>query len=652
MLNKQLETIFVAKAIAPAGFRAYQIKPYQLGILDTETGLTVDQATWCPDKNYQFIWGSPSRGANHPQFGDLGNAKSPIRSLSFGRFDKAHAFRGATNEKKPFVAYLGWNGISDCKGLNLPCGEHYALHIRAKGKDVRDIFGQNYSELIPFKTGCCGDCVADSEQPATAMAIVEAVNNSFYAKSFAKAELVKSCCPVEAPFARTNFFDYCVTVCDAGDAGALADVQIQYPTQTVIRSARNGGNSTYKIECVLTLPAAYTQQATVAADCGTCGAGYTLVAGVNTYLITIDNTGVGTTPANWLTEVQVLFPTATAATRLGFTNGTSTYQVDLPTAFVPAPPYADATISLIGARAAYCLQTTATSTAWVQCGTKYKVTRTLCLTIQNSDCNATTPDLAAVQAMYLTDPNIVPGTVLLEDTNDCMSTYTLDQYSNCLEDGCDTYGKDGAKFAPVAPYKFTQWAMCDCEGWTVDVDGCPVPPVVVADTCLAGVKFTGVYFDTTTGECSFDPYDQMFTEPVTLEVSIVSNNPYDTCNVTEIPWTVTQMPTFPQGLGQKLLVDEIVSRNYDGYHFVSPTHEDGHLLGERLGYEYGADRNKLYNYIYLYHNHDIQRSHLKFDHSTREMITIAVEADKTRLFNDIVKFLNGTLLSSGLCKLL
>lgn len=652
MLNKQLETVFVTKSIAPAGLRAYQIRPFQLGILDTETGETVDQATYCPDKQYQFIYGTPSKGANHPKFGDIGNAKLPIRSLTFGRFDKAHKFTKATDERKLFEAYLGYNGISDCKGLSLPCGQNFALQVRAIGKDVRDVFGIDYSELLPFKTGCCGECALDEEQPKIAQAIIDAFNSSFYVKNFGKAELVKSCCPAEAPFAKTDFFDFCMSVCDEGDSSALADVQEQYPDYEVTRKSRKDGISTYQVECVLTSPIPFVKKGTTAADCGACGAGYTLVPASKSYIVTIDNDGLGTTPATWLTEVQAVLPLATSANKLGFANGVSTYQVELPGSFVPAPPYADTTITFIGEREAYCVETTPTSTPWTQCGTKYKITRKLCLTVKNGDCNETQPDLAKIQEMYVSDPNIVPGSIVLKDTNDCLSTYELEQYSNCLEDGCDTYGKDGAKFVQPAPYGFTHWKMCDCEGWSVDGNGCPVPPVESVDTCLAGVKFTGSYFDVETGRCSFNPFDQMFTEPIILEVSIVSNEPYNACDVVDIPWTITQKPSFIQGLGQKLLKDEIISRNYDAFHFINPSQPYGHLLAERMGYEYGADPNKLYNYIYLYHNHDINRTHLKFDHHTREMIVIAIEAEKTELFAKVVNFVNGTLLNSGVCKLL
>lgn len=655
MLNKQLETVFVTKGnIAPAGLRAFQLNPYQLGLIDTDTNLTVSAATWCADKQYQFVWGTPSLGANHPHFGDIGNAKDPIRSLTFTRITKASKFTGATNERKPFIGYLGWNGISGCKGLELPAGQNYSLQIRAIGTDVRDIFGMDYQELVPFNTGCPGDCGILDNQTRLATHIVSAIeNSSFYLKNLVKYELVRSCCPAEAPFDQVDFTDYCMSICDEGDEGALANVQLQYPTLNITRTARANGISTYFVGCASTLPAAYVQTLTTPADCGTCGVGYTLVAASHSYLVTIDNAGAGTTPATWLTEVQTILATAVRAIRLDFSNGTSTYQVEMPVAFVPAASYADATVSFIVARGAYCVQTVPTSTVWTACGTKYKITRTLCMSMLNSDCNATLPDLAAVQAKYATDPNVVPGSVAVSVTNDCITTYTLDQYSNCLEDGCDTFGKDGAKFPPIESYNGNQWEMCDCEGWTVDGDGCLVPPVPdTTDDCLAGVKFTGAFVDAKNGRCSFDPFDQVFGEPIEFEVNIVSDQPLDLCNVPIVPWTVYQKGTVPQGLGQKLLRSEIISRNYDGYTFVSGNQEDGHLFGERLGYVYGADPDKLYNYIYLSHNHDLNRSTLKFDHPTREMIVIAVEADKTQWFAQMVEFLNATLLSNGVCKLL
>lgn len=655
MLNKQLETIFVTKgSIAPAGLRSFELKPYQLGLMDTDTNRTVSAATWCADKQYQFVWGTPSLGANHPHFGDLGNAKDPIRSLTFTRITKADKFVGATNVVKPFVGYLGWNGISGCKGLELPTGQNYSLQIRAIGTDVRDVFGMDYTELVPFNTGCPGDCCVLYNQTRLATKIVNAIENSaFYLRKLVKYEVVRSCCPAEAPFTKVDFTDYCLSLCDEGDEGALAEVQIKYPTLNIVRSARSNGISTYKVECASALPAAYVKTLTTTADCGTCGSGYTLVAASKSYLVTIDNAGAGTTAGAWLTEVQTILATAVKATRLGFANGTSTYQVEMPVAFVLAGPYADATVTFIGERGAYCVQTTPTSTAWTACGTKYKIIRTLCMSMMNSDCNATLPDLAAVQAMYATDPNVVPGSVAVSVTNDCITTYTLNQYSNCLEDGCDTYGKDGAKFPAIQSYNGNNWEMCDCAGWTLDDDDCLVPPVVDnTDDCLAGVKFTGAFVDAKNGRCSFDPFDQIFGEPIEFEVNIVSNQPFDLCNVPVVPWTVYQKGTVPQGLGQRLLRSEIISRNYDGYHFVSGNQEDGHLLADKLGYVYGADPNKLYNYIYLSHNHDINRSALKFDHPTREMIVIAVEADKTQWFAQIVEFLNATLLTSGVCKLL
>lgn len=652
MFNRQLPTVFIVEAIAPAGKRMADLKPYEIGLFDMETQRSVDAATYCSDVRYQFVWKSPSEGFITKFGGDERDAQMPIKSLPLGKIDKVHLFDEPKAEGEPFIGYLGWDSVSDCKTLEFECGKTYGLLIRARGENVRDVFGRNYEEYITFKTDCCTSCdvsvIAENVLDDMLAAIRQ---QSFYLNDFAyKVEKVSETCPAPDPFAKVDYEKYCLELCDAGDSHALAEVQRQYPDLDITRVARSGVISTYEFCQIATAdaPADFVQSGATIPDCETCPTGFTLVEGGPVYLVEMAYDGVD---PDHLGVVQAVYATATAATLLMTEAGVGKFQVTFPAAF-DGTVIADTKLTSLGTQRAICTQDTPTSTAWTACGTPYKITRTLCLTIKNSDCNAVTPDLEALVAAYDGVGDVVVGSVAAQEAGDCVSVYTLNQYNNaCLEDGCDTFGKDGAKFDEIADWNGVAWEMCQCEGWTVDGDGCPVPPAdAEATNTRVGLKFTGAFLEPQSGRCHFNPFYKIPVNPITIEVSLIDQD-MNPCDYALPPWTVVQRPTIAQGLGQFLMRDVIHSRMYDNQIYVNPDQKDGAILTNVLGYDFGVKPESLYAHIDLYHYTTSTRYAYQGDEAYRERISFAVEADNVTLFEQLKTWLNATALSHGVCRL-
>lgn len=648
MLNRQLPTSFLVKAIAPAGKRAMDLAPFELGLIDKDSNLTVSAATYAPDKSYQFVLGSPSTGADNAQFGDIRGAAMPLRSLPITRIDKVHVFDEATAEAKPFVAYLGYDGINDCKNLSFECGSTYGLMVQVRGKNVRDVFGRNLMEIIPFHTDCCEGCTLTEASSATADKIMEAIKkDSFYVNQFFKAELVKECCPAEAPFDKVDYTVYRLKVCDMGDINALADVKIAYPGYDISRVSRDGAYSTYEmcIPAADAAPADFEQVDNVLVNCDTCPDDYTLVPSSQVYLVTLAYDGND----DPLTHIQTVLPTATAATLMKVNGTQATFQVSLPAAYVEAP-IDDVQLVKVGDSSPYCTQDTPSSTSWVEAGDKYKIARTVTLTLKNVDCDGS-DRLADLIATYAGKHDIVAGSIAIKEAGDCLTVYEMDQLNNaCLEDGCDVFGKDGAVWNPIPAFEGFVWTTDPCEGWTVDGDGCPVPPANVTDTCNVGIKFTGAFLDRKTNRCSFAIDNQVFVDPVEIEVTIIDQHT-EPCTPLQVDWTVVQYPTIAQGLGEFVARELVKSRGYEGYIYSNPNSEMGVVWREALGYEYGFEPEKLYNHISLYHNSDRNRYAYKSDSSNRELIKLYVEATNGTLMDSLKTFLNATLVGQGLAKL-
>lgn len=649
MLNRQLPTTLIVKGIAAAGKRAAELAPFELGLIDRDTNLTVDTATYHRDKTYQIVLGSPSTGADNPHFGDQRGAQMPIRSLPIQKIDKAHLFDGATSEAKPFIAYLGYDGINECKNLQFECGRTYGLMIQVRGKNVRDVFGRNLMEIISFHTDCCDGCSLDEISSKTADKLMEAITKeSFYVNHYFKHELVKVCCPVEAPFVKTDFSKYNLTVCDNGDVNALANVQIQYPGIKIDRVSRVDSYSTYQFcqPSADAAPADFSQVNNVLVDCGVCPQGYTINEG-QTWLVKMDYDGT-TDP---LTAVQVVLATATSATLMNVDGSQGTFQVVLPLAYAHTP-IADVEMTYLGDIAPFCTQDAATTTAWVEATGYYKVARTVTMTAKNVECDGS-DRLTEIAAIYDGNYDVVAGSVAIKETTDCLTVYTMDQLNtDCLEDGCDVYGKDGAVWGNIPAFEGMFWTTDPCEGWTVDGEtGCPVPPVEVDDNCNVGIKFTGAFLDRNTQRCSFAIDDQVFVDPIEIEVTLIDQET-ETCAPLQVDWTVVQYPEIAQGLGALLARREVTSRNYDAYIYSNPKSEMGVVWKDALGYEYGFEPEKYYNHINIYHNSDAQRYAYKSDSQNRELIQMYVEHTNGVLLDQLKTFLNSTLLSHSVAGLL
>lgn len=107
------------------------------------------------------------------------------------------------------------------------------------------------------------------------------------------------------------------------------------------------------------------------------------------------------------------------------------------------------------------------------------------------------------------------------------------------------------------------------------VDGTYVPSAnsTTASDVVTFMVLSAGYTDTTFNDCSFNPYDFVQAEPLILYASIVdsegnpcSDGPKVNSNVGQNTAEI-QAPVQPEGLGEKVIRDLILSMEYDGIHF-------------------------------------------------------------------------------------
>jgi len=60
--NNSVTRFFAPTAIMAPGKRAYEMKGGEIALIDCDTGLSVDAAKKCPDKDYELLYKTHSKG--------------------------------------------------------------------------------------------------------------------------------------------------------------------------------------------------------------------------------------------------------------------------------------------------------------------------------------------------------------------------------------------------------------------------------------------------------------------------------------------------------------------------------------------------------------------------------------------------------------
>jgi len=603
----------VSSVLGTSGVHTAELKPFQLGLFDSKFYKSVGSTV---PSSVLFAVGSPHVGQQKVK-GKLGNFanvnsvnrsyKTPVIDTRTAKVVEASYVKAQTVNQQP-IAYLGYDGVNYCGSMQFECDKAYYVQVELQGQPVRAMWGRDLCELLIVKTDCCDACATgcttvDMKEKYVDELVRQINEENLFLNRFIKASKVIKRCPVATPATKTDFTKYCITVCDDGTAMALARVQAQY-TKKVTRVSRTEALSTYEMDYQLTsdpVPTAYSASTTTVQNCSVCPVGATATAASKIYKVTIDNTGAGTNAAAWLLEVQaiVAYGTATAAERIEFKYGTSTYLVNFPVAFVtPVSPAADSTIEYVGMQDAYCTMP-ATSYTWTACGTCYKITRKLRTTIQNPDCNPGQV-LTDLVAFYSTDTSIVPGSVIIPATpvsDNCKTVYEIEQYSECMQDGCDWTAE--ATFKPVQAWNGFLWNVDVCEGYTLNGNGCPIPPAVTTEEFVAGIRFDVIYEEELPEGCAYSIYDNLNKEAIYVSAAFGEfNNANRVCAPAYVPFKQTQNYKRENLRGHSVIKSLIMTGYYEGeVYYDQATTENSFKLINAEGLNYGIDKNKFYDYV-------------------------------------------------------
>lgn len=655
---KHIPTSLVVRSVASAGTKISDLLPFQLGIFDEDTHVALSAAdvqrrrtvylgVGSPNVK-QFTQGSKVERNSNQNNGDIDFRSEPITTSAVNLIRAQQPKRG----DKPNVYYLGWNGIDDCKSLSFSCGKTYKFNVEVKGKPVRDIFMQDFRQLIELTTDSCDNCAttACTDGVGCEKYIDQLVTNfndpNYFVSRFFTAEKTINCSPALPSLTKTTFNKYQLVVPDNGDAIDLATIQNLYPTLKVEVWDRKAPYTTYVITKTGTAPSAYTANETVLSNCTTCPSGFTTVASGYASVVEIDNAN----PAAVLSTVQAVWATVTSARLLSFAGGTSTYYVVSPAPLANPAAGVDArVVSNLGSVLGRCDKTTPSSYGWTLMGTTYKVQRTLCITLPYDDCDTDKDGadagelLARLTSMYGTNPDVVTGTLTYSaDSTSCLARYTLAQYNNdFLVDGCDTYAL--AAFNVLPAFEGQLWQVCDCDGWTVNAAGCPIPPTPTDRCCQCGIKFTTrSTVDILDRFAGYDIAEYLAKEPVTLHISLWRDD--NELNVTDFPsvsWIQTGQAQFRQLRGDDVIKRIIQEQFYNKMPWVNQIDKENQLFLQREGIKLGVNVDDYYFAFDIYHNVTNTGNNTASNNNLGECITLFI-SEKDLATVDSVEQLLGT----------
>lgn len=244
---------------------------------------------------------------------------------------------------------IGYTGAVGCNEPNpvFECGKVYGLKIYAKGSPIFERWAKTLTKEYFSDPICCpnGDCSAtcpdykiDAERIYSDLATK--INTDFESQMIGLKARVKSNQYSALSF---NVTKYQLQVCDEGTGAALGAVKAQIATAgEVDRVNRSGSISTYEVYSPSALADFVPSTSVSLATCGVCPAGYTTIAGKESFVVTSPLAGTenlaasagqiayaaeavvyATTTFNGATAVEVVAASdAITLTNHGFATGT------------------------------------------------------------------------------------------------------------------------------------------------------------------------------------------------------------------------------------------------------------------------------------------------------------------------------------------
>jgi hypothetical protein len=530
------------------------------------------------------------------------------------------------------IVTIGWDGVSATKTIDAECDKDYYIRIDVKGEPVLKFLNHNLYQTFHVKTPCCADCANDCPPASVdpqwvADNFVKQMNEHPYLNKFVKAEKIVKCTP--APGADPNDVAhtyFCLSVCDTGDQAALAAVQASYPTLSVSRKSREGSTSTYEVVKTTAsgAPSAFsTGVFRVIPNCATCPSGYTLNAKLYSVQVVREDAGDGTA----LTAVDTAY-SAEAVTRLNYEAGQSTYEVYFLTSAVPAAIGTDKVIATGSSVDSVCVLNTPTSVAWSACGTGYKTTRLLEITI-NKTCGGASRE-TEVEAFLAGSASVVSNSVVQAANGTCAEVIRVRQLAdNVIAASCDA----------IPPSEFVTLPSFEGRVWEV------VASASAEASCLVGIKLTGAYVETKFGDCSFELQDGYELDVPRIEVAQMTSFFEETGDRCEGGWPFTEIQPIKllSGLGETVRRDLIEFMGYrrEDY-FNDPRLRETQDIDPVVS---AVDRNKYYKIYYITYNvpYRNNKTNLYNDEQYELMVAFPETADTTTFEN----LISGYITSLG-----
>ena len=399
---------------------------------------------------------------------------------------------------------VGYNGINPETSLRLFPGENKEIVVELEGKALEYLGVPEgiATIIVPLYNAPTYGVEVDETQPVDMLPII---NNAVqYLKDYEFRGGVKLTDYVEVTpvisltgIERTGELvqiKFAMSVCDTGDAGALAMVQQQYPDAKIEQANRVGAITTYEVTLTQeiggeapTAPADYTQTLpSLIKGCEDCPANYTEVEGGFVYAVVIEDDG-----ADLSTAVELL-PNAVAGTAMkaeGQNFGKGMYTVVLTeklddpalATFVDTNP--TATVDFAGEVSSICTNDTVTTATWAEVGRCTFTTDQYKIVLADNECGESR--LAELQAAYpdltITETGVAGG---------CQREYETTTVTNVVCEQCDPIYQDIFASEAPAPFGKAKW-----EATAVATDG---------TAGNYGIRLKGKVFKLATGEALRD----------------------------------------------------------------------------------------------------------------------------------------------------